>query len=146
MDTSATTTSNCRHGISQCNVISWGCIHWYSKHVVHCLTVHPMSAFMLIQCTDSLIRSHVFPIFMWLLCSWSNIYFCNVKGMIIHFPFIATTSVIARLCHIGQYPPKLPFHCGRVATSLLAGAYNGLWSVLTFTSLAKQQWWNFSRP
>ena len=36
--------------------------------------------------------------------------------------------------------------CDRVVTSLLIIAINGLWSVITLTSFAKQQWWSFSRP
>ena len=37
-------------------------------------------------------------------------------------------------------------HYDRVVMSLLTIATNGLWSVITFTSLVKQQWQNFSRP
>ena len=66
-----------------------------------------MSAFMLIQDTDSLARSCIFSIPMWLKCNWSSTSFCNVKGMITHLPFIDTPSLIARSCFTCQYPPKL---------------------------------------
>ena len=50
---------------------------------------------MSIQYTDALVRSHIFSIPMWLLCSWSSICICNEKGMIIHLVFITTLSIIA---------------------------------------------------
>ena len=36
-----------------------GYIHWYSKLVVHCLTMCSISTFMLVWCTYSLARSHI---------------------------------------------------------------------------------------
>ena len=66
-----------------------------------------MLAFMLIQYTNSLIRSCVSSIPMWLLYNGFNICFCNVKGIIIHLPFIPIPSIIARSCLIVQYPSKL---------------------------------------
>ena len=43
-------------------------------------------------------RSHIFLTLMWLLCNWSNICFCNVKGTIICLPLITTPYIIARSC------------------------------------------------
>ena len=81
------------------------------------ITMHPMSAFMLIQYTDSLTRSHIFSIAMWLLCSWCSICVCNEKGVLIHLPFIATLLNITSLCLMGQYPhrvvSKLSLFCGQ---------------------------------
>ena len=51
--------------------------------------------------------SHIFSVPIWLLCSWSNICFCNVKDMIIHLLYIALPSIIARLHLTGQYLHKL---------------------------------------
>ena len=36
--------------------------------------------------------------------------------------------------------------CDRLVTSFLNNATSGLWSVITLASLAKNWWWNFSRP
>ena len=55
-----------------------GCICWYSRHMVHCFAIYSMSVFMLIQCTDSLTRGHVFSMPIWLLCTCSSICFCNI--------------------------------------------------------------------
>ena len=48
-----------------------------------------------------LFYSHVVTLQLFIIC------FCNVKGIVICFPFIATTLVIAGLCLIGQYPLKV---------------------------------------
>ena len=64
----------------------------------HCLTLHSVSAFILIHCTDSFTRSHIFSIPMHLLFNVSNICFCNAKSVIIHLPFIATPLIYVRLC------------------------------------------------
>ena len=66
-----------------------------------------LSAFILIQHTVCLTRSHAFSIPMWLLSNWSKICFCNAKGIIIHLPFIVTSLIFARVCLIDQNPPKL---------------------------------------
>ena len=84
-----------------------GCIPCYSKYMTHCLTVHSTLTFIFIQYTDSLARSCVFLILMWLLCNWSNICFCNAECIIIYFPFIMTQLIIARSCLVSQYSSKL---------------------------------------
>ena len=68
-----------------------------------CFTVYSMSAFIFIQYTDSLMRSCVFSMLMWLLCNCSEICFCKRKGIIIYFPFIALSSIFPTSCLIGQY-------------------------------------------
>ena len=88
---------------------SWGFVCWYCKHMAHCLTVHSMSAFIWIQYTVSFTRSHVSSIPILLLCNWSNVCFCNIKGIIIHLHFITTSLIIARSFLIGQQVPKLGF-------------------------------------
>ena len=79
MNTSAPTTCNGLHSISQCNTFSWSCVHWWSRHMMHGLTTFSILAFMLIQYTDSLPRSHIFRIPIWLPWSQSGICFCNKK-------------------------------------------------------------------
>ena len=37
-------------------------------------------------------------------------------------------------------------YCDSIATSLFIMATNNLWSMMTHTSHAKWQWWNFSQP
>ena len=59
-NTYALTNSQGLHDVSQCNGFSWGCICWYSKHMAHYFTMHSMSAFMMIQYTNSLARSGIF--------------------------------------------------------------------------------------
>ena len=101
------------------------CIHWYSNHMVYCLTTHSISAFMLIKYTDSLARSHVISIPMWLLCSWSSMCFCNENVMIIQLPFIATPSIIARLClivqHLHRVGSKSSLFCGQPLITYACG-------------------------
>ena len=84
-----------------------GCVCWYFKHVVHCFTVLSMLAFMLIQHTDFLTGSYVLSSPLWVLCNLSKTSFSNVKGIIIHLPFIATPYITAISCLIDKYLPRL---------------------------------------
>ena len=73
--------------------------------------MYSVSAFLLIQYPDSLARSHVFSIPMWLLCNWSSICFCKAEDIIIHLSFIATLFIIARSCLLAStHLKKVPVH------------------------------------
>ena len=121
----------------------WACVYWYSKYVAHCLTMHSIFAFMLIQYTDSLLWNFIFCIPMWLLCIWSSICFCIEKGMINCFPFISTPSIIVKLGLICHYPPKLwsklsfffGHHLMCVCTSGLLHLYLQFWCLLLMCRL-----------
>ena len=78
-------------------------MHWYSRHMEHCFMTCWMSAFMLIKCTDSLARKHVFLMHMWSLCICSRICLCDKKVIINHLPFLAMSWIRASSCLVGQY-------------------------------------------
>ena len=101
---------------------------------------------MLINYTDFLARSHVFSIPTCLLYGWSSMCICNAEGMIIHLPFIATLSIIASLCLIGQYPhtvgSRSSLFCGQPHTGL--SCERPLWCPIWNPVLTKGHkfgWW-----
>ena len=72
-----------------------------------------MSAFMFTQYTNSLAKSLIFSMPIWLLCNCSSICPCNLKGTIIILAFIAVPSIIAGSCLID------PFFCMPCSTVFL---------------------------
>ena len=77
-------------------------------------------------------QSCLFSIPMWLLCSCFNICICNWDSIITHFPFMATPSIKANSCLIGQY------FCMPCATSSFSCSQSFMiydWSSYKCTSL-----------
>ena len=89
--------------ISCGSVFSFGCVGWKSRHVGQFLIVLFMSAFKVIQFMDSCASSLVFSMLMWLMCGWSNTFFCNDAGIIIFLPFLAIPPMTAISCLKDQY-------------------------------------------
>ena len=81
-------------------VFCCGCICWYSRHVVHGVTVFLMSEF--IHYTNSLANNLVFLMPIFLVSNCSSICLCNREGIIILLPFMAIPSVITSSFLIDQ--------------------------------------------